>query len=80
MKNYEVTIYRGKLLEWQRVRHTMPAAVDAAVLAVWQLHDWLSTRDSKAAWIDHDCAKGWNPRTAPMLIQRGDYTLTARRL
>ncbi len=79
MQTYIVELKRGEEILWSRTRHQMPAAVDAAVAGNYELHDRLSTRDSKAAWIDYDCVNGWVPRTADVVIVRQDLTLICRR-
>lgn len=70
----EIANPRGAIL-WRRVRHTCPAAIDAAVAGNWELHDTLSTRDSIAAWKDKELTENWQPRKAPLTIARLGYVL-----
>ena len=69
---------RSAIVVWSRYRDTMPAAIDAAEEAVIEMHKRNGMTDERDLGIDIDCARGWNPRTAPVIIERGSYTVLAK--
>lgn len=69
---------KGGEVVWQRLRDTMPEAIIAAEQGVVKMHEMLGFKDERALGIDIDCARGWNPRTAPISIVRGSLRFVAK--
>lgn len=76
----EVRYIKGKggTIVWQRLRDTMPEAIIAAEEGVVAMHERMGFPDERALGIDIDCARGWNPRTAPITIERGPFRFIAK--
>lgn len=69
---------KSAVVVWSRYLDTMPSAMIAALQGVVAMHERLGYPDDRALGIDLDCARGWNPRTAPITIERGSFTLIAK--